>query len=148
MTVAAAYPYIEVTVDTSALQPIAQRSPGVLAVVGVTPAGSAGGAAAPNTPTLVTTLDDADTLFSRVTGGVAASNPLHDALVLALLQDPKPSTLYGVRMDGGNVAAALASLDAADDVTFVALAATTDVGGAAAGGNAPTGLTALVPPAG
>jgi hypothetical protein len=143
MTVAAAYPFIEVTVDTSALQPIAQSSPGVLAVVGATAAGAAGGTAAPNTPTLVSTLDDADTLFSSVTNGVAASNPLHDALVLALLQDPKPSTLYGVRVDGGNVAAALASLDAADDVTFVVLAATTDIGGPASGGNPPTGLTAL-----
>ena len=43
MTVVAAYPYIEVTVDTSALQPVAQRSPGVLAVVGATAAGSSRG---------------------------------------------------------------------------------------------------------
>jgi hypothetical protein len=28
-TVTAAYPYIEVNIDTSALQPVAQRSPGV-----------------------------------------------------------------------------------------------------------------------
>jgi hypothetical protein len=143
MTVAAAFPFIEVSVDTSALQPIAQSSPGVLAVVGATAAGAAGGAAAPNTPTLVSTVEDADTLFSSVTNGVAAANPLHDALVLALLQNPRPSTLYGVRVDGDNVAAALASLEAADDVTFVALAATTDVGGAANGANPPTGLTAL-----
>lgn len=143
MAVTAAFPYIEVTIDTSALQPVAQRSPGVLAVVGATANGAAGGAAAPATPTLVTTLDDAAQLFTKVTGGVPVSNPLYDALELALLQDPKPSTIYGVRVDGDKVAEALASLDAADDVTFVVLAGTTDVGAAAAGGNPATGLTAL-----
>jgi hypothetical protein len=143
MAVTAAFPYIEVTIDTSALQPVAQRSPGVLAVVGATANGAAGGTAAPATPTLVTTLDDAAQLFSKVAGGVAASNPLFDALKLALLQDPKPSTIYGVRVDGGKVAEALASLDAAADVTFVVLAGTTDIGTASGNGNPATGLLAL-----
>jgi hypothetical protein len=143
MAVTAAFPFIEVTIDTSALQPVAQRSPGVLAVVGATASGAAGGTAAPATPTLVTTLDDAAQLFSKASGGVPAANPLFNALELALLQDPKPSKIYGVRVDGGKVAEALASLDAADDVTFVVLAGTTDVGAPAGGGNAATGLVAL-----
>jgi hypothetical protein len=143
MPVAAAYPFVDVKVDTSGLQPVAQRAPGVLAVVGPTAAGADGGAAAPNTPTVVSSPDEAAVLFSKVTDGVPASNPLHDALVLALLQDPRPSTIYGVRVDGDNVVAALASLDAADDVTFVVLARTTEVGSPAGGGNAATGLQAL-----
>ena len=40
-TVAAAFPFIEVSIDTSALQPTAQRSPGVIAVVGASTAGDA-----------------------------------------------------------------------------------------------------------
>jgi len=142
MAVAAAFPFVEVNIDTSALQPVAQRSPGVLAIVGQTAAGADGGAAAPDVPTLVSTLDDAGTLFSKVTNGVAAANPLYTALRTALLQNPRPSKLYGVRV-GTAVATALASLEAADDVTFVALAATTDVGQASSGGSAATGLTAL-----
>jgi hypothetical protein len=141
-TVAAAFPFVEVTIDTSALQPVAQRSPGVLAIVGTTASGANGGAAAPNVPTVVSTLDDAATLFSKVTNGVAAQNPLYSALQLALLQNPRPSKLYGVRA-GADVAPALAALEAADDVTFVVLAATTDVGKAAAGADPATGLTAL-----
>src|SRR5215470_647326 len=124
MPVTAAFPFIEIRIDTSALQPVAQRSPGVLAVVGTTPAGADGGAVAVNTPTVVSTPAEVHTLFSKVTGGTAASNPLHDALLLALQQDPRPSTVYGVRVGGDAVAAALASLDAADDVTFVVLAGT------------------------
>jgi len=33
-SVPAAFPFVEVTIDTSALQPVAQRSPGVIAIVG------------------------------------------------------------------------------------------------------------------
>jgi hypothetical protein len=143
MPVAAAFPFVNVQVDTSGLQPIAQRAPGVLAVVGPTASGAAGGAAAPNTPTVVSSVGEAASLFSRVTNNVPASNPLFDALVLALLQDPRPSTIYGVRVDGDDVAGALASLDAADDVTFVVLARTTEIGSAASGGTAATGLQAL-----
>jgi hypothetical protein len=141
--VAAAFTFVNVQVDTSGLQPIAQRAPGVLAVVGRTASGAAGGAAAPNRPTVVSSVDEAASLFSKVTNNVPASNPLFDALVLALLQEPRPSTIYGVRVDGDDVAGALASLDAADDVTFVVLARTTEIGNPASGNSAATGLQAL-----
>ncbi|WP_462188539.1 hypothetical protein [Frankia sp. CcWB2] len=121
---------------------MSHRSPGVLAVVGATPDGPRGGTAAVNTPRLVGSLADAGTLFSSIQGGVVEANPLYEALRVALLQDPKPSTVYGVRAAGTALAEALASLDAADDVTFVVLAGTTAVG-APAGAEAATGLHAL-----
>jgi len=65
-TVPAAYPFIEVRIDTSALQPVAARSPGVIAIVGQTPAGADGGTAEVNKPQLVSTLDDAAELFAKV----------------------------------------------------------------------------------
>jgi hypothetical protein len=111
-TVAAAYPFIEVKIDTSALQPVAQRMPGVIAIVGTTPAGANGGTAAENTPTAVDTLAQAADLFAKV-------NPDK------MLQDPKPSKIYGVRVaEGGTPAygAGLAALEGLDDVTFVSLA--------------------------
>ena len=117
----AAYPFVQVNIDTSGLQPVAQRSPGVIAIVGDT--GGAGAAAA-NTPTRVDTREDAATAFATVgpSGAVTTSTPLYEALAIAMLQDPKPSKIYGVRVAGGDYAAALAALDAADDVTFVSLA--------------------------
>jgi hypothetical protein len=60
-----------------------------------------------------------------------------------MLQDPKPAKIYGVRTAAAAYAAALASLEAADDVTFVALANETAVGAAATDTTAATGLTAL-----
>ena len=42
--VAAAYPFVSVTIDTKALQPVAQRSPGVVAVVGLVVRNVRGGA--------------------------------------------------------------------------------------------------------
>jgi len=118
-TVAAAYPFIDVSIDTSALQPAAQRSPGVIAVVGA----SAAGDAAANAPTPIDTLADAATHFG-------VGSPLYLSLALALLQDPKPSLVYGVKVGGAAAdadwQAALDSLNAADDVDFVALAQTTD----------------------
>jgi hypothetical protein len=143
MAVVAAFPYIQVTINTSALQPVAQRSPGVIAVVGTTPNGANGGAAAVNTPQVVDTLADAATLFAKVTNKVVAPTTLYQSLVLALLQDPKPQKIYGVRVDGTNYAAALASLEAVDDVTLVSLANVTDIGTKSAGNNAATGLQAL-----
>jgi hypothetical protein len=139
-TVPAAFPFVEVNIDTSALQPVAQRSPGVLAIVGST--GANPGTAAENTPTPVSTLDEAATLFTTINGGVPAENPLYSALKLAMLQTPQPSKFYGVR-EGGDLVAALASLDAADDVTFVVLAGTTTVGTAATNAAPATGLHAL-----
>jgi hypothetical protein len=142
MAVTAAFPYIQVTIDTSALQPVAQRSPGVIAVVGATPQGANGGAAAANTPSVVDTIDDAKTLFAKVTNNVVTSTKLYSSLVLALLQDPKPQKIYGVRVDGTDFAAALSALEGVDDVTLVSLAGVTDVG-QASGANAATGLHAL-----
>ncbi|MCC5858915.1 MAG: hypothetical protein JJT90_12215 [Ectothiorhodospiraceae bacterium] len=141
---AAAYPFIEVRIDTSALQPVAQRSPGVIAVVGRTPAGANGGTAAVNTPLPVYTAQSAAELFARVNAdGSVAGTTLYQSLLLALQQDPKPSKIYGVRVAGDNYAAALAGLEAADDVTFVGLANEVTVGAAAAAGNPATGLMAL-----
>ena len=147
MAVAAAYPFIEVRIDTSGLQPVAQRSPGVIAVVGKTPNGAAGGTAAKNKAFVVSTLDDAVDLFARRDANGAPQNTtLASSLALALLQDPKPTKIYGVRVDADDYPAALVGLEAADDVTFVSLAAETTVGAAATGGNNPqpaTGLMAL-----
>ncbi len=140
----AAYPFIDVRIDTSALQPVAQRSPGVIAVVGTTPADAAGGSAAVNRPYPVYTAQDAARLFALVNAdGTVTSTPLYASLLLALQQDPKPALVYGVRAAGTAYAAALSSLEAADDVTFVALAGVTDIGEAAAGGTPASGLMAL-----
>jgi hypothetical protein len=143
-TIAAAFPFIEVRIDTSGLVPTAQRAPGVIAVVGRTPQGAAGGTAPVNTPLPVDTLDQAADLFAkRNADGTVAGTPLFRSLALAMQQDPAPSKTYGVRVAGSDYAAALASLEAADDVTFVALAEETDVGAAATGTAAATGLHAL-----
>jgi hypothetical protein len=118
--VAAAYPFIDVVIDTSALQPVAQRSPGVIAVVGV----SGSGSAAVNAPRPVETQEDVAAQFG-------ATTPLGKSLALALLQDPKPSKIYGVKVGGtgteGDFGSALDSLNAADDVNFVSLAGITAV---------------------
>jgi hypothetical protein len=141
--VAAAYPFIEVRIDTSALRPVAQRAPGVIAVVGKTPNGAGGGAVAANTPMVVATRDDAATFFSKVGDNGPAATTLFSSLELALLQDPRPSKIYGVRVSGDDYAAALASLEGVDDVTFVALARETAVGEAATGNAPASGLMAL-----
>lgn len=132
-----AYPYVSVSIDTSGLVPAAQRSPGVVAVVGDAAAGAATPAA---TPVQVT---DHDSVMSAFAAGDAAS-PLTSSLDLVLAQDPAPATVYGVATgEAGSYAAALASLEAADDVTFVCLAGETAVGTPASGGTPATGLTAL-----
>jgi hypothetical protein len=117
-TVAAAFPFIDVVIDTSALQPAAQRSPGVIAIVGASNAGDA----PVNVPTACDTLAEAATRFGTGTA-------LFRSLSLALLQDPKPTKVYGVKAAGqaeADVQAALDSLNAADDVDFVSLAETVD----------------------
>lgn len=131
-----AFPYVDVIIDTSALLPAAQRAPGVVAVVG-----NATGATAPAaTPLVVTSHADAISLF----GNGAAATPLTESLDLVLAQDPRPTKVYGVRTSAaGNYAAALAGLEAADDVTFVCLAGETTVGAATSGGTPATGLRAL-----
>jgi hypothetical protein len=142
-TVAAAFPFIEVHIDTSALTPIAERAPGVVAVVGKTPNGAAGGSAAANVPLAVDTADQIVELFAREVGGVVTDTPLSRSLKLALAQDPKPSKIYGVRVAGGDYGAALSGLEGADDVTFVALAEEPSVGAAATNTTAATDLLAL-----
>lgn len=125
-SVPAAYPFIDVKIDTSALQPVAQRSPGVIAIVG--DAGGAGKGDA-NHPYEVDTPDDAAQLFATIGGGGAVTpNTLYSSLLLAMLQDPKPTKIYGVKLDNTTKDwdAALGSLDAADDVDFVSLANVTD----------------------
>ena len=111
-----AFPFIEVRIDTSALLPAVQRAPGVVAIVGA----ASGAAAATNTPTVVATLADIDSQFRN---GTTETN-LSRALKAAMLQDPGPSKIYGVRLGSGATPweTALASLEGADDVTFVALA--------------------------
>ena len=143
MAVPAAFPFIEVQIDTSALVPLAERAPGVIAVVGKTANGAPGGTADVNKPFPVDTVSQAAELFARVTNNVVAETPLFRSLKTAMLQDPKPSKIYGVRVGGTNYAAALSSLEAADDVTFVSLAEEFDVGQAAAGGDPATNLLAL-----
>lgn len=118
-TVAAAYPFIDVLIDTSALQPVAQRSPGVIAVVGASSAGSA----AAKVPTPLDTLADAVTLFGN-------ASTLTASLALAFLQDPKPSKIYGVKVGGtateNDIKDALDALNSVGDVGFVSLAGTSD----------------------
>ncbi|HEX6683629.1 MAG TPA: hypothetical protein VF062_12580 [Candidatus Limnocylindrales bacterium] len=135
----AAFPFVEVRIDTSGLQPTATRSPGVIAVVGESSTGSA----AANLPLTVDNAAQAAEFFAAVSGdGVVTPTPLYRSLATALLQDPRPSKIYGVKVAGGDYAAALASLEAADDVTFVSLAEEVSVG-TAAGESAATDLHAL-----
>jgi hypothetical protein len=122
-SVPAAYPFIEVFIDTSQLTPVAQRAPGVIAIVGST---NGDGTAPANTPLVVDSAAQAASLFAASSGGVVTPNPLYEALRLALLQDPRPSKIYGVKISGTSYAGGLAALEAADDVTFVSLANVTD----------------------
>lgn len=123
--VEAAFPFIEVKVDTSGLTPVARRSPNVIAVVGQSNAGSG----APNTPIRIDTLDDALGKFASIDDvGNVSMTALYSSLKIAMLQDPKPSKIYGVKVAENNYAAALSGLEAADDVTFVSLANEVGVG--------------------
>jgi hypothetical protein len=123
MAVAAppAFPFVEVQIDTTGLRPVAQRSPGVIAVVGT------GTSGAQDTPTEISTSDDAKAF--------GAASTLRRSLELALAQNPKPTKIYGVRtgVTGGgdpDYATALDSLAGADDVTFVSLASEPNPGNA------------------
>lgn len=114
-TVPVAFPFVDVSIDTSGLVPVAQRSPGVVAVVGAS--GSAASVA--NRPYTIDTTAQITQLFGEIT-------PLSDALMLVMRQTPRPSGVYGVRVEGDDHAPGLAALEALDDVTFVALAGRTD----------------------
>jgi hypothetical protein len=113
-----AYPFITVSIVPPPA-PVASRSPGVIAIVGKTAAGNVPA----NAPRQVVTLDDAVTQFaSRGAGGAIQPTALFTSIQLAMQQDPVPSKIYGVRVDADDYAAALVSLEAIDDVTFVSLA--------------------------
>jgi hypothetical protein len=114
----------------------------VIAVVGKTPNGAAGGTAQANVPQVVDTAAQVEDLFARVQAGVVTDTALSRSLKTAMLQDPKPSKIYGVRVAGTDYAAALSALEGADDVTFVSLAEEVSVG-AQAGANPATDLQAL-----
>ncbi|MDK1376439.1 hypothetical protein QN222_18305 [Sinorhizobium sp. 6-70] len=115
-----AFPFIDVTIDTKGLQPVAQRAPGVLAVVGASDKGTA----AANVPTVVGSVSEAAAAFAEVdaNGAVTGSTDIYVGLRAALLQSPRPTKIYGVKVDGTDYATALAALGATDDVTFVAVA--------------------------
>ncbi len=115
----AAYPFIDIKIDAKGLAARARREPGVIAIVGqsdiadtVTP---------PSTPIVVDSAKDVEDNFGK-------NNRLSDSLKLALGQDPRASKVYGVKAPGAGAptanqyTTALASLEGADDVSFVALA--------------------------
>jgi hypothetical protein len=132
-----AYPFITVTVDTRGLVPVAQATPGVVAVVGDAEAGASAPAA---TPIAITDHQSALANFTKN----GQPNALTRSLDTVLAQDPLPTTVYGVATPGaGEYAEALAGLDAADDVAFVCLAGETGVGTATTANAAATQLTAL-----
>jgi hypothetical protein len=96
----AAFPFIEVKIVPPP-PPLAQRSPGVIAVVGKAPANNNGGEAPANTPMRIETLDDAVTNFARLQVGSVVRNALYDSLGLepALPADPIGGNLPGQPMD-------------------------------------------------
>jgi hypothetical protein len=124
-----AYPFIQVTIKPPPA-PIAQRSPGVLALVGKAAQGDV------NIPVEIDSVAQATEEFGE-------ASELTKSLKIAMQQNPRPSKFYGVRAAeaGGvvNYAAALRTLEALDDVTFVVLANEKEVGTVAAG----TALSAL-----
>ncbi len=139
MAIPAAFPYITVDIVPPPA-PAAERSPGVIAVVGKTPNGANGGSQPVNKPIVVETLSDAANYFAKVNpDGSVAPTDLYNSLVLAMEQTPKPSKIYGVRVNADDYAAALSSIEGVDDITMVSLANEKTVGTAAAN----TGLNAL-----
>src|SRR5688572_4325387 len=107
----AAFPFVEVEIDLKGLQPTAQRAPGVIAVVG-----TAAGSATAKQPLEVGGFDDAASMFG-------SGSTLEQSLRLAMLQDPKPSKIYGVKVGTVNdYADGLGALEGMDDITFVSLA--------------------------
>ncbi len=138
--VTAAFPFIEVTIDTSALAPTAQRAAGVIAVVGVSGTGSA----PVNSPREVGDLDEAASLFaSRGADGVVIPTQLYQSLAVAFAQDARPSKVYGVKVAADAHNAGLTRLEAIDDITFVSLAGVTAIGTASTVNAPATGLQAL-----
>ena len=128
MTITAEFPFINVTIDTRGLQPLAQRATGNVAVVG----DAAGHGAAPvNTPMMVSSEAEARTLFATTdaAGAVTGNGRLYDSIVTVLQQSPAPSRVYAVATatTGGNAdyAGGLATVAPAP-VQSVCLAGETD----------------------
>lgn len=142
MAILSAYPYVKVAIDTRGLMPTATRAVGNVGIVGR--AGGLGTATL-NVPVMVTSELDARKAFATTgpTGAVTATSPLYAACKAALAQDPGPSRIYAVAVDGAgdttDYAAGLAVLAAAE-VQIVVLAGQTAVGAA---GTPPRGLRAL-----
>ena len=140
MAIAAAFPYIQVTINTQGMTPTAVRSPGVVAIVGVAATGSADA----NVPTMVTDSKEAAALFaSRNASGEVVPTLLYTALEAVFKQDPAPYKVYGVKVAAGGHGGGLAALEAIDDVTVVALAGVSTVGSEATATAGPTGLHQL-----
>ncbi|MEQ1506798.1 MAG: hypothetical protein ABMB14_31515 [Myxococcota bacterium] len=126
----AAFPFIDVRIDTAGLAPIATRSPGVVAVVGVSDKGTA----PVGVPQVVSSNTEAAELFAGVNpDGTVVDTPLSSSLALVFAQDPRPSKVYGVKVGADGHAAGLAALESLDDPTFVALAGVTAIGSATGG---------------
>jgi len=134
-----AYPFVSVLTDTKALMPIAQRQTGVVALVGRTESNANDvGTATANAPVEVSSLDDAKPFAGLdVNGVVNRPTDLYTSLLLAMQQNPPPQKIYAVKVAGGDYDAALASIEAISDITFVALANEPDPGAA---GPPPTNL--------
>jgi hypothetical protein len=128
MTVTAEYPFIQVTIDTRGLQPLAKRATGNVAIVG--DAGG-NGTALPNIPVQVGNEGEARQLFAKLNdaGGVDKAGPLYQSLKTVLQQDPAPSRIFAVatkdKSGKPDYETALATLAAAP-VQFVCLANETD----------------------
>lgn len=121
-----AYPFVNVTIDTSGIRPVAQRQPGVICLVGTTALAGGGhaGSAEVNQVVACETLDDARSFFGTANGALAR-NPLYNALELVFMQDRRPSGIYAVRSAGDGAedyGAALRASESATDITFEGLA--------------------------
>lgn len=116
-THSAAFPFVSVDVDTSALARTAARSPGVVAVVGE----SSLDAAHDEVPTQISTIAEAAAKFD---------GKLLESLVTVMTQRRRPERVYAVQTAGGNANHYGSALDAilgVDDITGVALAKETRV---------------------
>ncbi|MCX4650245.1 MULTISPECIES: hypothetical protein [unclassified Streptomyces] len=94
--IAPEYPYINVTIDTRGMQPLARRATGNIAIVG---APGTGVTVTPNIPVQIGSEAEAREHFAVVdtkTRAVTSAGPLYRALCAALLQDPAPSRVYAV----------------------------------------------------
>ncbi|MEM9191883.1 MAG: hypothetical protein AAGF12_22110 [Myxococcota bacterium] len=112
----AAHPFVTVTVDESELQRPAQRSPGVVAVVGV----STGGELLENKPQRIANEGELDALLG--------DSPLRRSIETVFRQRRRPDTVYAVRVgDASSYVGGLESIEAIDDITGVCLAEETSV---------------------